>query len=173
MQHYPKQQKITQNTCILIFFCMFCVGGLAGCASNRTTAPAPIAGQTQKIRQKAVTFSVIGKGIAPQTGVTKGQAFLLSERAAILDGYRLLTEKLEGVYVNALSHTGMNTIEYDTINARVNSLLRGTKITNITHKEYGITEVTMQVRINFTAFDMVWWPEGLRENLVFSKNPFL
>lgn len=170
--NHPKPQKIVRNAFILIFLCMFSMAGFFGCAPRASTGL--VLGQQEKPRnQKIVTFSVIGKGTEPEAAVTKGQAFLLAERAAILDGYRLLVEKLKGVYVDTLTRAGMNAIDYDVINARAHALLRGVEITNITHKEYGIAEANMQVRVNFTLFDILWWPEGLSEDVAYTGDSFI
>ncbi len=172
MNHHVTLQKIFRNSCILILLCMFSMSGFFGCAPRASTGP--VLGQQEKARkQKIVTFSVVGKGTEPESAVTRGQAFLLAERAAILDGYRLLVEKLKGVYVDALTQAGMNAIDYDVINARAQALLRGVEITNIDHKEYGIAEANMQVRVNFTLFDIVWWPEGLREDVAYTGDSFI
>ncbi len=172
MNHYLKQYPIIKNVWILVFLCAFSMTGFPGCVPKASTGPV-LTQQQQRQRQKVVTFSVIGKGTEPQTGVTKGQAFLLAERAAILDGYRLLVEKLKGVYVDALSQAGMNAIDYDMINARVQALLRGAKINEIIHKQYGITEAEMQVRVSFTSFDLVWWPEGLSQDIAYTGDSFI
>ncbi len=42
---------------------------------------------------KVVTFYVLGKGLEPENAITKGEAVIMAERAAVADGYRQLVEK--------------------------------------------------------------------------------
>ncbi len=155
----------------LLFFFISCsllvITGLWGCTYQ--ASPGSVIGLQKMKKNRVVTFSVKGKGLMPERAENKGQAFILAERAAIMDGYRLLGEKIKGVYVEALSQAGMHAIDYDRINTRVSTILRGVEIKNISHKEYGIAEANMQVRINFTMFDMIWWPEGLSEEMAYTR----
>lgn len=110
---------------------------------------------------KVVTFFVIGKGLEPEDALSKGEAVLMAERAAVADGYRQLVEKVRGVYVDAFMRAGRNTVDYDTIQVHTQSWLRGTEIMEISEGEYGITNVRMRLRINFARDGMVWWPVGM------------
>jgi hypothetical protein len=111
--------------------------------------------------QKVVTFSVIGKGLEPEKSLSKGEAVLMAERAAIADGYRQLVEKLRGVYVEAFLRAGRGSVDQETIQVQTQSWLRGTEIMEITQGEYGITSARLSLRIHFTRDGMVWWPVGI------------
>lgn len=111
--------------------------------------------------QKVVTFYVIGKGLEPENALSKGEAVLMAERAAVADGYRQLVEKLRGVYVDAFMRAGRGSVDQETIQVQTQSWLRGTEIMEITRGEYGITMARMSLRINFTRDGMVWWPVGI------------
>ncbi len=164
-----KMYKISK-TCIVCLL-LLAMTEFFGCGYH--ASPGGIMGQKKTGKSKIVTFSVIGKGVEPEKAVTKGQAFVMAERAAVMDGYRLLAEKIKGVYVNALSQAGMNSIDYDVINTKVETLLRGVQINDISHNEYGIAQANMQLRVNFTLFDVVWWPEGLSEDVTFTGDSFV
>ena len=116
-------------------------------------------------RQRVVTFHVIGKGLEPEDALTKGEAVLMAERAAVADGYRQLAEKLRGVYVDAFMRAGRGTVDQDFIRTQTQSWLRGTEIVEITQGRYGITEVRMRLRINFSKKGMIWWPAGMGDDV--------
>ncbi len=80
-------------------FLAFCLmTTLASCGfSKRNASPGSVLG-SKGAAQKVVTFEVTGKGLEPEKALTRGEAILMSERAAISDGYRQLVEKIRGVY---------------------------------------------------------------------------
>ena len=114
---------------------------------------------------KVVTFYVTGKGLEPENALTKGEAVLMAERAAVADGYRQLVEKVRGVYVDAFMKAGRGTINHDAIQVHTQSWLRGTEIMEISQGEYGITSARLRLRINFSKDGMVWWPVGIGDNV--------
>ncbi len=149
-----------------------CVGVLSlfmvtGCGSVRTSSTAggpgkvlgPPGGEVDD--HKVVTFFVVGKGLEPENALSKGEAVIMAERAAVADGYRQLVEKVRGVYVDAFMRAGRGTIDYDTIQVHTQSWLRGTEIMEISQGEYGITMARLRLRINFAKDGMVWWPVGI------------
>ncbi len=137
----------------------------AGCSSNtvKTGGPGKVLGPPggEVDDHKIVTFFVIGKGLEPENALSKGEAVLMAERAAVADGYRQLVEKVRGVYVDAFMRAGRGIINYDTIQVHTQSWLRGTEIMEISDGDYGITNVRMRLRINFAKDGMVWWPVGI------------
>lgn len=148
---------------------------LAGCLYTPRTAPVSNAIATGSAlspqggtpsQDRIVTFTVIGKGLIPETAINTGQGKLLAERAAISDGYRQLVEKIKGVYVDAYSQTSNGFIDYDVIRTKTQSWLRGVEIAGIEESAHGIFEATMKLRIYFSRNDMIWWPEGLGSNVV-------
>ncbi len=65
-----------------------------------------------------------GKGVEPGTGTPLQKRFM-AERAAVIDGYRQLTERLAGILVNYYAEAGKNTISYDQIMIEANAYLKG------------------------------------------------
>ena len=116
------------------------------------------------LNHKVVTFQVTGKGLEPENALTKGEAILMAERAAVADGYRILVEKVRGVYVDAYTKAGRGSVNQDTIQVQTQSWLRGTEVMAITQAEYGITLAILRLRINFLKKDMVWWPMGIADH---------
>jgi hypothetical protein len=120
--------------------------------------------------QKVVTFMVIGKGLEPENALSKGEAVLMAERAAVADGYRQLVEKVRGVYVDAFMRAGRGTINYDTIQVHTQSWLRGTEVMEIYPGDHGIINARLRLRINFDKDGMVWWPFGIGGNMTSSPS---
>jgi hypothetical protein len=132
-------------------------------AAQATGGPGNVLGTTGAggDSQKVVTFFVTGKGLEPENALSKGEAVIMAERAAVADGYRQLVEKVRGVYVDAFMRAGRGTVDYDTIQVHTQSWLRGTELMETTMGDYGITNVRMRLRINFANDGMVWWPVGI------------
>ncbi len=150
----------------LLFAVVYLLTGCAGnylTGSNSSSAPGSVLGLSQKEggTDQVVTFEVTGKGLEPETSITKGEALIMAERAAIMDGYRQFAEKIHGVYVDAYMKAGYGTINHDMIKTNTQSWLRGVEVVEIRRGSHGITEATMLLRINFTQKGMVWWPSGI------------
>ena len=151
---------------ILFLFLAMVVIAVSGCNTYKASpglvlekAPA------NSTNNRIVTFTVKGKGVEPEGALTKGQARLMAERAAVADGYRQFVEKIRGVYVDAFSKGGFGTIDQDSIKTSTQSILRGVEVKEITHGDYGIAQAVMELRINFTRHGMIWWPQGPGSNL--------
>ncbi len=147
---------------------------LTGCNIYMTSPGPVIKDAAEKSDQnRIVTFTVKGKGVEPESALTKGQARLMAERAAVADGYRQFVEKLRGVYVEAIMSAGYGTVDQDFVKTQTRSILRGVEIQEITHGDYGIAEAVMSLRIHFTRQGMIWWPKGLGNNLSYNKTASL
>ena len=150
--------------------------GCGGYQSSSTADPGKVLGPPggELEDQKVVTFFVMGKGLEPENALSKGEAVIMAERAAVADGYRQLVEKIRGVYVDAFMRAGRGTVDYDTIQIHTQSWLRGTEIMEISQGEYGITNARLRLRINFAKNGMVWWPAGIGRDVkpsISSDNP--
>ena len=147
---------------MFLFFTVILILSLSGCNAY-LTSPGPVIEKSpgDSDRNRIVTFTVKGKGVEPEASLTKGQARLMAERAAVADGYRQFVEKLRGVYVQAFTKAGYGTVDKDFLSTRTRSLLRGVEIKEITHEEYGIAQAVMELRVNFSRHGMIWWPLGL------------
>jgi len=117
--------------------------------------------------ERVVVFKVTGKGMAPETAVRRGEAMILGERAAVLDGYRLLIEKLRGALIDTYSkRTGVD-IDMDKISSQARSYLKGVEILETTVDKYDVYHTDMQVRVFFAYNnELIWWPSGLGSSIV-------
>lgn len=145
---------------VLALFFMGCAGSTAVSPGGVLSSP----GGTAE-NQKVITFHVVGKGLEPENALTKGEAVLMAERAAVADGYRQLAEKISGVYVDAFMKAGRGSVNQEQIQIHTQTWLRGTEIMEFGREEYGITSARMQLRIYFSKQGMVWWPMGIGQNL--------
>ena len=151
----------------------------SGCITTGTrsaaSAPGDVLGSTGSDvdNQRVVTFYVIGKGLEPENALTKGEAVIMAERAAVADGYRQLVEKVRGVYVDAFMKSGRGVVNHDMIQVHTQSWLRGAEIMEVTQGEYGITSARLRLRINFAKQGMVWWPVGMGNSVEPAKTSSL
>lgn len=119
---------------------------------------------------RVVVFKVTGKGMAPENTVRRGEEMILGERAAVLDGYRLLIEKLKGAFIETYSKRKGVDIDMDTISSQARSYLKGVEIMDTRVDGYGVYHVDMQVRVFFGYnHELIWWPTGLST----SVDPYL
>ncbi len=91
---------------------------------------------------------VIGKGAPPSDeNLSEVQRYLLAERAAIVDGYRKLAEKLEGVIVSTLTKEGNYAINMDKVKVSAEAMIKGAEIVEIDHKDNGICIAKIKIRV--------------------------
>ncbi len=95
-----------------------------------------------------VTVRVVGKGLAPEDAVNKGQSIILGERAAIADGYRQLAERIKGIYIDTYTKVYGAQVDYDQIHLETATWLRGARVTKIETMDHGITAAHMEARIH-------------------------
>lgn len=81
-----------------------------------------------------IAISVFGHGFAPEEGSAQQKKFM-AERAATIDGYRRLSERLSGIVVNAYSKSGIKGITVDQVTSETNSYIRGAQARLISYKD--------------------------------------
>ena len=89
-------------------------------------------------------ITVTGSGVPP-AGARGGQARLLARRAAQADAYRQLAEIVKGVQVDAETTVEMAALKSDTVNLRVEAVIKGAQIVDENITRDGVYEVTMQL----------------------------
>jgi len=94
------------------------------------------------------TLRVIGRGIEPERARTRAEAILMAERAAVADGYRKLTEKIQGVYIDSQSYIRNGSVSYSLQQQQAQTFLRGAEITQINRLSNGITEAELIIHLN-------------------------
>ena len=99
-------------------------------------------------RMKAVvTLHVVGRGIAPENAINKGQAIILGQSAARSNGYVKLAEKIHGVYIDSFKKLGRGVVDIEIVHQETQAWLRGAEVLEYKTAEHGIFEAYMRVRI--------------------------
>lgn len=102
----------------------------------------------ENIRTKAVvTLHAVGRGIAPEDAISRGQAIILGESAARSNGYVKLAEKIYGVYVDSYRRLGRGQVDYEIVHQETQALLKGAEVMEYRQLEHGIFEVYMEVKV--------------------------
>jgi hypothetical protein len=101
---------------------------------------------------KPLRISVVGQGVAPCNGsCSPSQAYALAKRAAIADAYRLIAEKVKGVYVEGNDLIKNMMVKRSTIKTSVAASVRNANVVETTFKE-GLCEVEMEVVLSHSQF---------------------
>ncbi|WP_219029398.1 LPP20 family lipoprotein, partial [Helicobacter pylori] len=88
-----------------------------------------------------IELNAVGMGVAPESTISPSQALALAKRAAIVDGYRQLGEKMYGIRVNAQDTVKDMVLQNSVIKTRVNALIRNAEITETIYKD-GLCQVS-------------------------------
>lgn len=87
-----------------------------------------------------------GKGTMPTgEGISKEQQILMAERAAMLDAYRNIIERLKGVEVDGETTVQDFITQDDTIMTRIQDFVRGAKIVSTPKLKDKICEVEIEI----------------------------
>ncbi len=95
--------------------------------------------------------NVIGQGVAPTNTSSPAQAYALAKRAAIAEAYRLLAEKIKGVYVEGQDLVKNMMVTRSSVRTSVSATIKNANLVETTFKE-GLCEVEMEVTISHSQF---------------------
>ncbi|MFZ5570313.1 MAG: hypothetical protein ACOZF0_07905 [Thermodesulfobacteriota bacterium] len=129
------------------------LAGVIGCTSGHeilkyenpilTSQHQLVPGLEPEEASEKFAVDVIGQGIEPETGSPQ-QKKLMAERAAVIDGYRKLSERIAGTILNAYTAAGRNNISVDHVITETNAYLRGAQVSFISHED-GIASARVKV----------------------------
>lgn len=94
-----------------------------------------------------IELSAVGMGVAPESTISPSQALALAKRAAIVDAYRQLGEKMYGIRVNAQDTVRDMVLQNSTIKTKVQALIRNAEITETVYKD-GLCQVSMELKLD-------------------------
>jgi outer membrane protein FlgP len=112
---------------------------------NSVTAP-PVLSAHHPIR-----ISVTGEGVAPINTTSPAQAYALAKRAAVVDAYRLIAEKVQGVKVEGHDLVRNMMIQRSSVRTSVYAMVRNANVVQTTFKD-GLCEVEMSILISYSQF---------------------
>ncbi|CRF40707.1 LPP20 family lipoprotein [Helicobacter ailurogastricus] len=122
--------------------------------SSQNVAPSASAGESGMIANtpiltptNVIELSAVGMGVAPESTISPSQALALAKRAAIVDGYRQLGEKMYGIRVNATDTVKDMILQNSVIKTKVNALIRNAEITETIYKD-GLCQVSMELKLD-------------------------
>lgn len=105
-----------------------------------------IAGIEPEEANQKILITEMGKGLAPESGSPMEQK-LLAERAAVLDGYRKIAERLGGLILQANSKAGNGTLSEDQIKVFTKSYMRGANIEEVIyHGGIATAEIKLYIK---------------------------
>jgi len=154
-----KQGKIMKIGILSSIFFSVSLILLAGCAKPKTeekkcpekkqeiSSSTPVLKKDQKLK-----ITVVGQGVAPCNGsCSPSQSYALAKRAAITDAYRLIAEKVKGVYVEGEDLIKNMMVQRSTVKTSVSATVQNATIVETTMKD-GLCEVEMQVVLSHSEF---------------------
>jgi len=94
-----------------------------------------------------ITIRAIGMGVAPEATISPAQALVLAKRAAIVDAYRQLGEKMYGIKLNAKDTIKDAVAKNSTVRTTVNAIVRNAEIQETVYKD-GLCQVEMEVKLD-------------------------
>ena len=108
----------------------------------------PSTNDNQLSQNTTLHVSVIGQGVSPMNTVSPAQAYALAKRAAIADGYRMIAERVKGVYVEGQDTIQNMMVKRSTVRTYINATVRNANIVETTFKE-GLCEVEMEIVLSY------------------------
>ena len=125
----------------------------SACATPKQEVKSVLPKSTPVLKyDQPLRISVVGQGVAPCKGAcSPAQSYALAKRAAIADAYRLIAEKVKGVYVEGNDYIKNMAVKRSTIRTAVQAVVRNANVVETTFKD-GLCEVEMDITLYHAQF---------------------
>lgn len=94
-----------------------------------------------------IELGAVGMGVAPQNTISPAQALAMAKRAAVIDGYRQLGEKMYGIKINSKETVKDMIMQNSVVRARVLAVIKNAEVTETAFKD-GLCQVKMELRLD-------------------------
>lgn len=94
-----------------------------------------------------IELSAVGMGVAPESTISPSQALALAKRAAIIDAYRQIGEKMYGIRLNAQDTVRDMVLINSVVKTRVEALIKNAEIVETVYKD-GLCQITMELKLD-------------------------
>ncbi len=101
--------------------------------------------------KKILTLEAVGMGVAPEKTISKAQAIAMAKRAAIVDGYRQLGEKMHGVRLNGKETVKDMILQDSTVKTKLLSIVKNANVVETTFED-GLCQVKMELQVDGTRW---------------------
>jgi hypothetical protein len=163
-------KKIALVTTIVVgsLFSGCCTKGCYNTQPNSTAieqgpVPTDHISQTPGLKHHCIiTVEATGIGVAPSSSISPAQSTAMARRAAIIDGYKALTEKLYGIKINGRETVRNMVLQNSTLRSKIEGVIRGAAIEEEYYKN-GMYKVVMSLKLNVRN-----WNRYLRNNPPYS-----
>ena len=108
-----------------------------------------------QLRDTPQTIYVTGIGLPPDNpNLSIVQKELMAERAAVVDGYRNILEKIGEIKVTSTTTIQNRITTNDTVKVQINGIVRGAKQIGMRHLKGGAVEVYMEISLGKELYKM-------------------
>ena len=97
--------------------------------------------------RKVMTVSAKGLGVAPVNTISPAQALALAKRAAVVDAYRQLGEKMYGIRIDAKDTIRDMASRSSVVKTRLQAVIKNAEIVDETYNN-GLYEITMELKLD-------------------------
>ena len=94
-----------------------------------------------------IIVRAVGMGVSPENTISPAQAMVMAKRAAIVDAYRQVGEKMYGIKLNAKDTIKDAVSKNSTVRTKVNAIIRNAEIVESKFKD-GLFQVEMEVKLD-------------------------
>ena len=98
-------------------------------------------------KSSTITLTATGVGVVPASIISSAQGIALANRAAIVDAYRQMGEKMHGVHLTAEDSIKNMVVQSTHVRAKVASIVKNANVIDSTFHN-GLYQVTMQIKLD-------------------------